>query len=241
MLTIRSISVPQSAELLREYRFTHVVTLTNARNRPQLDDIEGIRQLWVDIEDTPFEDILLCLEGVCTWIEDALGQSLDTANMAKSTLMLQTQRDDQSGHEETCGVEDGLQLSRVLIHCIQGISRSGAMVVGYLMRSQQLSYESALKMAQNARAIVAPNSGFANQLRLWQQLQYTIHNWGESTNEVSLRDEYLAWKADRGVLLSRSQEDQQKFLLRRMENILMKSRARKSARVLIIGEGVKRT
>lgn len=249
MLTISSITVPQSGESLRQYRFTHVVTLTNARHRPQIEGVEGIEQLWVDIEDDPFEDILMCLEGVCTWIEDALEQDLGAENKEKPALMLQTRRDDQTEDEGTRDVEDQdpgetrspdmhtMQRSRVLVHCIQGISRSGAVIVAYLMRSQQLSYESALKMAQNARSIVAPNSGFADQIRIWQKLQYSIHTWGESTGERSLKDEYLAWKSNRGVLLSRTKEDQQKGLLREMENILVQSRARKNARGLMIKDG----
>ncbi|PVH92233.1 phosphatases II [Periconia macrospinosa] len=226
-LYISDITVPQSTELMRQYRFTHVVSLTNARHRPQIDGIEGIEQLWVDIQDEPFEDILICLEGICTWIEDALEKDLGAESRPKLKLMSQTRGDDQNDDEGTRDTEDpNPGETRVLIHCIQGISRSGAVLVAYLMRSQQLSYESALKIAQNARTIVAPNSGFADQIRIWQQLQYSIHNWGETTVEVSLKDEYLEWKSNRGVLLSRSQQDQQKSLLQKMENIIMNSRAR---------------
>lgn len=241
LLTIGSITVPQSVEIMRQFGFTQVVTLTNARHRPQLDRIEGIQQLWVDIEDNPFEDILICLEGICTWIEDALGQDLAAEHRAKLASTLQTRRGEQDDDEGPGDIvvqdpaeirssdKQTTQPPRVLIHCIQGISRSGAILVAYLMRSQQLSYESTLKMAQSARAMVAPNSGFADQLRLWQQLQYTIHAWGETTTTASLKDEYLTWRSNRGILLSRSKEDQQKSLLLEMENIMMESRARKNA------------
>lgn len=55
--------------------------------------------------------------------------------------------------------EDGL-----LIHCVSGISRSGALAVALLMRLLKLSYQQALVLAQQSRPCIAPNSGFQKQL-----------------------------------------------------------------------------
>lgn len=56
---------------------------------------------------------------------------------------------------------------RVLLHCAAGSSRSGAILVAYLMRSQNLAVEEALGLARRARPIVTPNPGFLEQLEKW--------------------------------------------------------------------------
>jgi tetratricopeptide (TPR) repeat protein len=58
------------------------------------------------------------------------------------------------------------QNGRVLVHCNAGVSRSGAIVVGYLMSTQHLSYEQALAQARKAREWIKPNIGFETQLRV---------------------------------------------------------------------------
>ena len=52
----------------------------------------------------------------------------------------------------------------ILVHCQAGMSRSGAIVVGYLMKTEKLSYEEALSEARKARKCVSPNNGFEKQL-----------------------------------------------------------------------------
>ncbi len=52
----------------------------------------------------------------------------------------------------------------VLVHCAQGMSRSGGIAVGYIMWRERLSYETALAHVQQARPCVSPNEGFALQL-----------------------------------------------------------------------------
>ncbi|AFY62939.1 protein tyrosine phosphatase 2 [Samia ricini nucleopolyhedrovirus] len=52
---------------------------------------------------------------------------------------------------------------RVLVHCHAGVSRSAALAVYYIMRSQQLSYEEALNLV-NAKRRVAINDHFVSFL-----------------------------------------------------------------------------
>lgn len=57
--------------------------------------------------------------------------------------------------------------ARILVHCAQGISRSATMVIAYLLKYHAKAYgnvESALAFVRKQRGIVAPNSGFLEQL-----------------------------------------------------------------------------
>lgn len=54
--------------------------------------------------------------------------------------------------------------SRVLVHCRRGISRSPAIVVGYLMASEHRTYEEALKFVTQRRRCVSLNLAFQERL-----------------------------------------------------------------------------
>ncbi|KAK7045823.1 hypothetical protein VNI00_007233 [Paramarasmius palmivorus] len=74
--------------------------------------------------------------------------------------------------EETCAIIDRALKSgeSVLIHCQQGISRSTAILIAYLIRYHHQSYDSALAMIKKKRACVKPNEGFEGALRSWEGL-----------------------------------------------------------------------
>ena len=57
------------------------------------------------------------------------------------------------------------QGGKVLLHCATGSSRSGAVLVAYLMREQGLTFEEALLVARHSRPIIKPNPGFVDQLK----------------------------------------------------------------------------
>lgn len=54
---------------------------------------------------------------------------------------------------------------RVLVHCVQGISRSASIVTAYLMMVQGASLTHALGLMRAARPIAQPNPGFMRQLK----------------------------------------------------------------------------
>ena len=58
---------------------------------------------------------------------------------------------------------------RVLVHCHQGRSRSVSLVVAYLMATEHLGLDEALKAVQLARPIAQPNFSFMRQLRQFEQ------------------------------------------------------------------------
>lgn len=58
--------------------------------------------------------------------------------------------------------------SAVLVHCVSGISRSGATVVAYYMKTRNVALEVALREVRRCRPVVSPNSGFMSQLREYE-------------------------------------------------------------------------
>ncbi|XP_049629509.1 dual specificity protein phosphatase 19 [Suncus etruscus] len=62
-------------------------------------------------------------------------------------------------------IKDGV----VLVHCNAGVSRAAAIVIGFLMDSEEISFSSAFSLVKNARPSICPNSGFREQLRAYQE------------------------------------------------------------------------
>ncbi|KAK2460467.1 hypothetical protein APHAL10511_007514 [Amanita phalloides] len=56
----------------------------------------------------------------------------------------------------------------VLVHCQQGVSRSAAIVIAYLIRNQGMSYDSAYDFLKRRRACIKPNPGFVKALQEWE-------------------------------------------------------------------------
>ncbi|THU93241.1 phosphatases II [Dendrothele bispora CBS 962.96] len=56
----------------------------------------------------------------------------------------------------------------VLVHCQQGVSRSAAVVIAYLIRNHGMSYDVAYNHLLRKRACIKPNSGFVNALKDWE-------------------------------------------------------------------------
>ncbi|KAF5358937.1 hypothetical protein D9758_004767 [Tetrapyrgos nigripes] len=67
------------------------------------------------------------------------------------------------------GIRDG---GVVLVHCVQGISRSAAVVAAYLMWSRRISATQALELVREAREQIWPNPGFQEQLVLFEICRY---------------------------------------------------------------------
>ncbi|KAG1681764.1 Serine/threonine/tyrosine-interacting protein [Nymphon striatum] len=59
---------------------------------------------------------------------------------------------------------------RALVHGNSGISRSGALIIGYVMESLNLTYREAISLVQQRRFCVNPNAGFVNQLKEYEPI-----------------------------------------------------------------------
>jgi hypothetical protein len=88
--------------------------------------------------------------------------------------------------------------SRVLVDRVRGVSRSATIVIAYLMKYEIPEFKNqkyifnprkemlqmsalalAKSMVKSARPIVNPNSGFIEQLTLWQDCKFDIHERGK--------------------------------------------------------------
>jgi hypothetical protein len=54
---------------------------------------------------------------------------------------------------------------KILVHCAAGISRSGSIIVAYLMKKNNTGFDTALSMARNKSSRIRPNPNFERQLR----------------------------------------------------------------------------
>mmetsp|Transcript_8983 Transcript_8983/g.12359 ORF Transcript_8983/g.12359 Transcript_8983/m.12359 type:complete len:195 (-) Transcript_8983:39-623(-) len=66
------------------------------------------------------------------------------------------------------------QKGSVLVHCQAGISRSTTVVCAYLMKTQNMKFDEALKFIQEKRKFVSPNHGFRSQLKLFERLGHNL-------------------------------------------------------------------
>ena len=57
----------------------------------------------------------------------------------------------------------------VFVHCRNGVSRSGMVVVAHLMARHAWSRDEALTFVQSRREIVRPNAAFMRLLKEWEQ------------------------------------------------------------------------
>ncbi|CAK1547991.1 unnamed protein product [Leptosia nina] len=63
----------------------------------------------------------------------------------------------------------------VLVHCYFGVSRSAAIVIGYIMEKYSLCYEDAFGLVKSKRRFISPNVGFVAQLKLFGHMGYQIN------------------------------------------------------------------
>ena len=69
--------------------------------------------------------------------------------------------------------EESNRAKKILIHCIEGISRAPALIAGYLMWKQNLKTENAIEFIKSKRKCIDINLGFIIQLHKWENYLFS--------------------------------------------------------------------
>lgn len=91
----------------------------------------------------------------------------------------------------------------IYIHCLQGISRSAAILISVLMRALGLSLQNAMDLVRRQRSVAKPNHGFVMQLLRLEE------SWAPHHFPSFSIDEYTGatWSQQSAVLNSQVVED----------------------------------
>ncbi|KAK2770296.1 hypothetical protein FQN53_005645 [Emmonsiellopsis sp. PD_33] len=166
---------------IKSHNIVRILSLVSPEEVPRFEDSVAVEIRNINIDDDPTEDILEHLQDAYDWIQDGLNhRSEGTPNSTPG----------------------------VLVHCLQGISRSGSFIVAFLMRKLELPFSTALDLARESRPIICPNEGFKVQLQIWGNCCYDIHHEKEETVEGKKeKPAYKAWKDNRDNLVKQRVED----------------------------------
>ncbi|KAJ8503211.1 hypothetical protein ONZ45_g11064 [Pleurotus djamor] len=94
----------------------------------------------------------------------------DGFNCYRIQILDQASADLKPHLEAVCNhIDAALRSGRsVLVHCQQGVSRSPAIVIAYLIRNLGMSFDTAYALLKRQRACIKPNSGFVKALQEWE-------------------------------------------------------------------------
>lgn len=68
----------------------------------------------------------------------------------------------------------------MIVHCLEGVSRSVTVVLAHVMKSNQVSLDDAIAFVKNVYPKASPNAGFLEQLQLYEAMGNTV----DKTNPV---------------------------------------------------------
>lgn len=134
-----------NVDLKKDYGITHILSMIPGKIPHSYVDNYILKQVEITDEDTT--NIIDEFEDACTFIDSALFPS---------------------------GVKSSKHVGNILIHCAQGISRSVAVVIVYLMKNYKLGYKQALYAIKRKKEDVEPNEGFVEQIKLFEAMNFKL-------------------------------------------------------------------
>ena len=140
-LFIGNIESGRNKNILQQLGITHIVNATaDIPCYHQSDNKLNIKYLQIFVDDHVNEDISIYFEETTRFIHNTLNE------------------------------KDKENNNRVLVHCRQGISRSSAFVIAYLMRYNNQSFFEAEKYVKDRRNVIGVNDGFVTRLLQFEEL-----------------------------------------------------------------------
>ena len=82
-------------------------------------------------------------------------------------------------------------LNRVLVHCGFGVSRSASLVIMYLMKRWEKSYDEAYNYTKSCREIIEPNEGFKTQLMKFESNRKSFWRHGSAVVERTEKPAFI--------------------------------------------------
>ena len=114
----------------------------------------GIKYLHIKVDDLENESIGKYFNPVIQFVNDNLTKQTDTPDESKDN--------DQK-------TDNNNQNAKVLIHCEQGISRSGSFTIAYIMKTYNWTLNKSMEYVKERRWCVSPNDGFVKELKTFEQ------------------------------------------------------------------------
>lgn len=148
-LFLGSISATMDREFLASRHITHIVQVIDVPWLP-ISEKDGFRCLKIDLLDQPSADLRPHLEGACQYIANAL--------VSGGNVLVHCQQV-RSLSRQCCQDAETF---------LQGVSRSPAIVIAYLIQSLGMSYDQAYTLVKCCRPCINPNPGFVATLRAWE-------------------------------------------------------------------------
>ncbi|KAJ7574116.1 protein-tyrosine phosphatase-like protein [Mycena floridula] len=170
-LYIGSLSALHEPDMLRREGVTHLVQVLDVGWLPETgqpghqmpqQDYSTPRSFFPPQQ--PVASSIGTASGSITTTNGLVCYRLDLSDSPSSSHML------LASLESTCAfIRASLASNKsVLVHCQQGISRSAAVVIAYLIKEEGMGFDEALRWTKEKRACVKPNSGFVKVLREWE-------------------------------------------------------------------------
>jgi len=80
-------------------------------------------------------------------------------------------------------IDTALKTGKILVHCAAGVSRSASVVIAYIMKKNNLSYEDASFMVRQKRPMISPK--FFVQLKLWKNINFDLKGTSKDNETVN--------------------------------------------------------
>ncbi|CAL9152265.1 unnamed protein product [Musa hybrid cultivar] len=173
--------ITAAAEVLKNGspEITHVLSLLSSASISFFSDwrseisipTEEIRKVFAGADGSPRKSLA---PGKLVYSLERAGPELKLVRMA--VPLRDTEDENLLDHLDVCldFIDQGRKEGGVLVHCFAGVSRSAAVIIAYLMRTEHKSMEDALESLREICESVSPNDGFLDQLSLFEEMGFKV-------------------------------------------------------------------